>query len=98
MEQFCKDVIDFLQSEYSDAYEYKLERHVALPPSLAQYNLPKVELWIKLGCYYTLKIVNKNMQYLFNLYNSGEYIQERSMWRWQKELIDMIEGVNYGIQ
>lgn len=92
MNQFCKDVIEFLQSEYSDAYEYRIEKHVALPPQFAQYGFPKVELWIKFGPYYTLKITDENMQYLFGLYRAGEYIQEREQWRWQKELVDMIEG------
>jgi hypothetical protein len=92
MDQFCKDVLEFLQSEYSDAYEYRLEKCVALPPQFAQYNFPKVELSVKFGLHYTLKITNDNMQYLFSLYNSGEFIQERKQWRWQKELVDMIEG------
>ena len=90
--RFCQDVIDFLQAEYNDAYEYRLEKHVALPPSLAPYVFPKIELWVKFGPHYTLKIVSENMQYLFGLYNSGEYIQERGQWKWQKELVDMIEG------
>ena len=92
MNTFCKDVIAFLQSEYGDAYEYKLEKHVSLPPSFAPFSFPKVELWVKLGPHYTLKVVNENMQYLFGLYNSGEFIEERGQYMWQKELIDMIEG------
>ena len=92
MNQFCADVLAFLQSEYSDAYEYKLEKHVALPPQFAQHSFPKVELSVKFGPCYILKVSNKNMQYLFSLYNSGEFIEERQQMRWQKELIDMIEG------
>ena len=92
MNQFCKDILEFLKAEYSDAYEYGIEEYAALPPILAQHSYPKIELWVKLGPYYTLKITNENMQYLFSLYNSGEYIQERKQWRWQKELVDMIEG------
>jgi hypothetical protein len=92
MDNFCRSVIDFLQAEYSDAYEYKLEKHVALPPSFAPYSFPKVELWVKFDPHYTLKVANDNMQYLFHLYNSGEYIEERGQYLWQKELVDMIEG------
>lgn len=93
MNQFCKDVIDFLMSEYGDAYEYHIEKHITLPPYLDPNGFStKVELWVKFNPCYTLKIVNENMQYLFSLYNAGEYIQERKQWQWQKELIDMIEG------
>lgn len=89
---FCRAVIDFLQAEYSDAYEYKLEKHLALPPSFAPFSFPKVELWVKLGPHFTLKVVDENMQYLFGLYRSGDYIEERKQFVWQKELVDMIEG------
>ena len=90
--RFCQDVIDFLEAEYNDAYEYKLEKHVALPPSFAPYTFPKIELWVKFGPHYTLKIVNESMQYLFGLYREGVFIHERGQLAWQKELIDMIEG------
>lgn len=86
MNQFCKDVIAFLQSEYNDAYEYKLE----ISRSLFLEDL--VELKIKMGPSYKIIINHHCMQYLFNTYRSGKYIQERKQWQWQKELIDLIEG------
>lgn len=92
MNRFCQDVIDFLNSEYSDAYDFKLEKRTTLPPPFSYHYPPKLELSVKLDRCYTLKITNDSMQYLFSLYNSGEYIQERKQWRWQKELVDMIEG------
>ena len=91
MDQFCKDVLDFLQSVYSDAYEYKIRRWVAAP----NYLVPggeKVELTIKINTMYRLIVTQENMNYLFNLYKGKEYIEERKWWLWQKELIDMIEG------
>ena len=92
VEQFCKDVIDFLQSEYNDAYQFKIHRYIALPPQFKPFNKARVELHINIGKHYVLKIVNDNMQYLFDLYKSKEYIKDRKQYRWQKELIDMIEG------
>lgn len=86
MNQFCKDVIAFLQSEYNDAYEYKLE----ISRSLFLEDL--VELKIKMGPNYKIIINHHCMQYLFNVYRSGKYIQEQKQWQWQKELIDLIEG------
>jgi hypothetical protein len=32
------------------------------------------------------------MQYIFSWYINGAYMGERNQYRWQKELIDMIEG------
>lgn len=93
MEQFCKAVVDFLQSEYNDSYSFTVERRMPLPPSLRGYGTEeKVELVIKVSPYYKLTIVDDSMHYLYRLYLSGEYIEERKQYLWQKELIDMIEG------
>lgn len=86
MEQFCKDVLDFLQSEYNDAYEYDLE----ISRSLHSSDMAELKIKVSPGC--KIKINNYCMQYLFSVYRSGNFIQERKQWQWQKELIDMIEG------
>lgn len=86
MEQFCKDVLDFLQSEYSDAYEYDLE------VSRSLHSSDTVELKIKVNPGYKIKINDYCMQYLFSVYRSGKYFQERHQRQWQKELVDLIEG------
>ena len=89
---FCNDVIKFLESEYNDSYRFEIKRFVALPGNLITGNNEKAELTIKFNRCCSLIIVNENMQYLFGRYRDGEYIGERNKYRWQKELIDMIEG------
>lgn len=85
-QQFCKDIIEFLQSEYDDGYSFKLEARKEIS------GFECLELKIKVGPCFTIKVGNTTMQYIFSLYCSGEYIQERKQWRWQKELINTIEG------
>ena len=86
MKQFYKDVIDFLKSEYSDGYEYNLDisRSVNSPDI--------IELRIKVGHGFVVKVTNNSMQYIYNLYRQGTFIEERNQYTWQKELVDMIEG------
>ena len=86
MNQFCKNVINFLQSEYSDGYNFNITARHELS------GLKEIELVIKVGTNYTIIVGNTTMQYLFNLYHQGEYIAERKQWLWQKELIDILEG------
>ena len=91
MEQFCKDVITFLESEYEDSYKFSIERHISASPSI----LPGSEhtkLIVTVNPGYQLIIVDYVMQHLFDLCTTGEFIKERDQYRWQKELIDMIEG------
>ena len=91
MEQFCKDVITFLESEYGDSYKFSIERHISAPPSI----LPGSEhakLIVTINPGYQLVIVNHSMQRLFDLHTTGVFIEERKQYKWQKELIDMIEG------
>lgn len=89
---FCYDVLEFLESEYNDSYRFEIKRWVALPGQLIAGNNEKAELTIKFNCCCSLIIVDENMQYLFGRYRDGEFIEERNCYRWQKELIDMIEG------
>lgn len=90
MRQFCKEVLRFLKSEYNDAYKFTIEVHEA---SLARV-LPSeyAELTIEITPEYKLKIANDNMRYLFYLYINEDFLEDRQQYRWQKELIDMIEG------
>ena len=87
MKQFCQEVLKFLESEYDDSYRFEIEYRIARPPI---YEM--AELTIIYSPCYKLKIVNDSMQYLFGWYINGEFIKERDQYRWQKELIDMIEG------
>ncbi len=92
MKQFCEDVLKYLESEYGDSYEFEIKRWTALPGGLIPGNNEKAELTIKFNRRYNLTIVNESMQCLFGWYRDGVYIGERNQYRWQKELIDMIEG------
>ena len=87
MEQFCKEILEYLRSEYEDSYLFNIELRRARPPIGDM-----AELTITMSQDYRLKLVNDSIQYLFGLYISGEYLGERNQYRWQKELIDMIEG------
>lgn len=91
MKQFCEEVLKFLKSEYNDAYQFEIECHLVVPPQILP-NKYRAELTIKMNPGYNLKIVNESMQYLFGYYLSGEFLKDREQYRWQKELIDMIEG------
>jgi hypothetical protein len=86
MNQFCKDVIKFLQSEYSDAYSFNLIAHQEIS------GLKDIKLEIKIYPAYTKIISGKVMEYIYQLYSVCGYLDDRKQYRWQKELIDMIEG------
>lgn len=92
MEGFCKSVIDFLQSEYNDGYSFKIERYMALPPEFRPFNKERIELKIDVSPRYRITIGTDSMRYLFELFMAGEFLEDRKQYRWQKELIDMIEG------
>lgn len=87
MVKFCEDVLEFLQSTYDDSYHFEIECRKARPPI---YDM--AELSITVSPNYKIKIINDWMQYIFGWYINGEFIKERNQYRWQKELIDIIEG------
>ena len=91
MKQFCEEVLKFLRSEYNDSYQFEVKCWLSCPPGLVRNN-EKAELTITMSPCYKLVIVNDSMQYLFGRYRDGEFIEERNQYRWQKELVDMIEG------
>lgn len=86
MNQFCLDVLEFLNSEYDDGYEFSLEKTKRLNEE------DYITLTVKIGRGYFIKADNRSMMFVYGCYCSGEYIGERNQYRWQKELIDMIEG------
>ena len=92
MGDFCKSVIDFLQSEYNDGYSFKIERYMALPPEFRPFNKERIELKIDISPMYKITICDDSMRYLFKLFLKGEFLEDRKQYRWQKELVDMIEG------
>lgn len=91
MQQFCEDVLKFLRSEYDDSYEFDIVLYRVMPNGLI-HNNERAELTISFSPYYKLNITRDSMDYIFGWYLSGEYMGERNQYRWQKELIDMIEG------
>ena len=86
MRKFCEEVLKFLESEYSDSYRFRIEHRIARAPV---YYI--VELFIEISSSYKRIITNDSMEYLYHWYLSGEFIEERNQFKWQKELIDMIE-------
>lgn len=91
MKQFCEEVLKFLRSEYNDSYQFDIKCYLVCPPGLVRNN-ERAELTITVSPGYRLVIVNNSLQYLFRCYLNGEFIKEINQYRWQKELIDMIEG------
>ena len=87
-------MLNFLRSEYDDSYKFEIERQTTISMELMRGDAVngKVELIVSTSPCYKLRIVNDNMQHLFSLYRTGEFIEERGQYCWQKELIDMIEG------
>ena len=56
------------------------------------FSKERIELKIEMSPRYRLTICTDSMHYLFKLFMEGEYLEDRKQYRWQKELIDMIEG------
>lgn len=86
MNQFCLDVMEFLTSEYNDGYEFNIEVTKSLNAE------DQITLTIRMGRGYYIKADNRSMMFVYGCYRAGEYIGERNQYRWQKELIDIIEG------
>ena len=86
MRQFCKDVLDFLHSEYDDSYEYRIERTESINSE------DELLLTVKICQGYYLKVDNRTMMFIYGCYRAGEYLGDRNQYRWQKELIDILEG------
>lgn len=87
MRQFCQDVLKFLKSEYDDSYRFSIEYYSALDSEK-----DTVQLVIEMSPCYKVKLAADAMFFIFGWYRVGEFIEERGQYRWQKELIDMIEG------
>jgi hypothetical protein len=85
--QIAKEVLKFLESQYGrNTFDFKFN---------ASYNIDgDVEIWLNVCAKNgkVLKVItNDFLRYIFNI-TPMEYIEERKMWLWQKELIDEIEG------
>ena len=81
MGNFCKSVIDFLQSEYNDGYSFKIERYMALHPEFRPFNKERIELKIDISPMYKITICDDSMRYLFKLYLEGEFLEDRKQYR-----------------
>ena len=85
--QVAKEILTFLKSQYSrDTFDFKFN---------VEYNVDdEVEIWLNV-CDKSGKVIkvitNDFLRYIFSI-TPVEYIEERKMWLWQKELIDEIEG------
>lgn len=86
MEQFCKDIIRFLKSLYSDKYYFEIE----VSPTIGL--IDDITLRIETDNNYVRVINGGATQYIYALYRLGGYSEERNQYTWQKELIDIIEG------
>jgi hypothetical protein len=87
VKQLAKEVLEFLDSQY-DRNTFKFRFDVS-------YSFDgDEEIWLNV-CDKDGKVIkvitNNFLKYIFNI-TPMEYIEERKMWLWQKELIDEIEG------
>ena len=86
-EQVAKEVLDFLDSQYDkNTFTFRFD---------VSYSFDREEeVWLNVcdkdGK--VIKVITSNfLKYIFNI-RPMEYIEERKLWLWQKELIDEIEG------
>ena len=86
MKRFCKDVLNFLESEYDDSYRFEIEYKSTL-----NSKNDTVELIIIFNSNYKRKLTYDLMFFIFGWYCNGSFIEERNQYRWQKELVDIIE-------
>lgn len=86
LKKFCEDILQFLKDTYSEKYTFEcvLESN-ALSPD-------RVTLTIHHSEYYSHVLHPSYMEGIFYSYCSEEFIQERGMFLWQKELVDALEG------
>lgn len=82
---FAKEVINFLDNKYSDAYEFKLERQY---PSIN----PAYKLTIQYNNKYSVLVNESGMSSIYDLWSSKCFCGARNLYCWQKELVDIIEG------
>ena len=88
MRQFCEEVLKFLRAEYNDSYKFD----IILYKSYGALCNDEAELTITVNQDYKIKLKNNSVQFLLGSYYAQEFIEERGLYRWQKELIDIIEG------
>ena len=88
MKQFCEEVLKFLRAEYNDSYKFD----IILLVSHNAFGNAEAELTITVNTDYKIKLKNNSMQFLLGSYYAQEFIEERGLYRWQKELVDIIEG------
>ena len=86
MKTFCNEVLAFLESEYSDGYDFKIEY-----TNSYDYG-PQVKLFCKYSDRFMLKLDASRMNWIYNFYRSKQIDENRSQLRWQTALIDIIEG------
>ena len=87
VKQLAKEVLEFLNSQYDkNTFTFRFD---------VSYSFDgEEEIWLNVcdkdGK--VIKVITSNfLKYIFNI-RPMEYIEERQMWLWQKELIDEIEG------
>jgi hypothetical protein len=87
VKQLAQEVLEFLDSQYDrNTFKFRFEVSYSFDGD--------EEIWLNVcdkdGK--VIKVITSNfLKYIFNI-TPMEYIEERKMWLWQKELIDEIEG------
>ena len=87
VKQLAKEVLEFLEAQYGrNTFDFKFNVSYSFDAD--------EEIWLNIyakdGEVFKV-ITNDFLKSIFNI-RPMEYIEEREMWLWQKELIDEIEG------
>lgn len=86
MEKFYKELDSFIRTTYSDHFhcEWEIDSRLEM--------FTKEKLHIYYDDKYLRTISSRDIEHLLFLFAGGEYIEERQMYLWQKELVDILEG------
>lgn len=86
--KFSKEVLEFLQTKYGDAYTFKIECNYASP----KHWRPEYTLDIKISPSYTIRIANDYFYHLYDLYEAKVTNTVRNLHMWKVKLIEIVEG------
>lgn len=86
--KFSKEVLEFLQTKYRDAYTFKIECNYKSP----KHWRPEYTFSIKISPDYTIKIANDYFYHLYELREARTYNTILNLYSWQSRLIEIVEG------
>ena len=86
--KFSKEVLEFLQTKYGDAYTFKIECNYESP----KHWRPEYTLSVKISPSYTIRIANDYFYHLYELYEAKVTNITLNLHMWKVELMEIVEG------